>query len=220
MIEYLEREGTKICDQIFEYSKRWRQPINISKTVAQLFYTQIKKPIVEIEMNGQRIKLVNEFKYLGFIWTSKLSLKPTTNRWIGNIQKSLTKLKWLRTRYISIKALRQCFFAYTFPHVAWLFPFFSLLPESQQQILQQKFRVGLRLVLCYPFVSARNLYTMTNEQSLDLYGKQYIQTRLRSIHTTDLGRSLFYYDIFFWDEFHTRKMIALVSFFVTIELNY
>jgi hypothetical protein len=37
MIEYLGKEGTKICNQIFEYPKRWRQPINISKTVAQLF---------------------------------------------------------------------------------------------------------------------------------------------------------------------------------------
>jgi hypothetical protein len=179
-----------------------------------LFYTQIKKPIVEIEMNGQRIELVNEFKYLGFTWTSKLSLKPTTNRCIGNIQKSLAKLKWLRTRRcISTKALRQCFFAYTFPHFAWLFPFFPLLPESQQQSLQQKFRVGLRMVHRCPFVSARNLYTMTNEQSLDVYVKQYIQKRMSSIHTTDLGRSLFYNDIFFWDEFHKRKNDHLGQFF-------
>ena len=72
MIEYLEREGTKIYDQIFGYSKKWKQPIHISKTVTQLFYTQIKKPRVKTEMNGQRIELVNEFKYLGFTWTSRL----------------------------------------------------------------------------------------------------------------------------------------------------
>ena len=190
MIEYLEREGTKICDQIFGYSKKWKQPINISKTVAQLFYTQIKKPRVKIEMNGQRIELVNEFKYLGFTWTSTLSLKPTINRCIGNIQKSLAKLRWLRTgRSMSTQALRQCFFAYTFPHFAWLFPFFPLLPESQQQTLHQKFRVGLRLVHRCPFVSARNIYSLTNEKSLDSYVKQYIQKRLKNIHSTDL-RSL------------------------------
>ena len=111
MIGYLEKEGTKICNQIFEYSKMWKQPINISKTVAQVFYTQIKKPVVKVEMNGQQIEIVKEFKYLGFTWTSKLSLKPTINRCLANIQKSLAKLRWLKTkRYMSTHALRQCFF--------------------------------------------------------------------------------------------------------------
>ncbi|CAF4436062.1 unnamed protein product [Rotaria sp. Silwood2] len=78
MIEYLEREGTKICEQILEYSKKWKQPINISKTVAQLFYTQIKKPIVKIEMYGQRIEFVNEFKneLRAFLTTNSTSTPP------------------------------------------------------------------------------------------------------------------------------------------------
>jgi hypothetical protein len=157
-------------------------------------------------MDEQRTELVNEFKYLGFTWTSKLSLEPTINRCIGNIQRSLAKLRWLRARrYITTKALRQCFFAYTFRHFVWLFPLFHLLPESQQQSLQQKFRGGLRLVHRCPFVSARNLYTVTKEYSLDVYLKQYIQKRLRTIHTTILGLSLLYNDVFFWDEFYKRK---------------
>ncbi len=70
-------------------------------------------------MNGERITLVNEFKYLGFTWTNKLSLKTTVDRYITNIQKSLEKLKWLSTKqFISTKALTKCFFAYTFPHFA------------------------------------------------------------------------------------------------------
>jgi hypothetical protein len=189
MIEYLEQEGTKICNQIFEYSQKWKQPINISKTVAQLFYTQVKKPKVDIEMNSQRLELVNEFKYLGFTWTSKLSLKPTINRCIGNIQKSLAKLRWLKTgRFMSTKALRHCFFAYTFPHFAWLFPFFPILPETKKQSLQQKFRVGLRLGHRCPFISASNLCTMNNKHSLDFYVKQYISKRLKTVVTTDLRR--------------------------------
>ena len=114
---------------------------------------------------------------------------------------------------MSTQALRQCFFAYTFPHFAWLFPFFPLLPESQQQTLHQKFRVGLRLVHRCPFVSARNIYSLTNEKSLDSYVKQYIQKRLKNIHSTDLGRSLFYSDIFCWDEYYKRKNDNLGQFF-------
>ena len=214
MIEYLEQEGTRVCNRIFSYSKKWKQPINISKTVAQLFYTQIKKPIVNIEMKGEKIIVVNEFKYLGFTWTNKLSLKPTADRCISNIQKSFGKLKWLRSKqFISTKALRQCFFAYSFPHFAWIFPFFPLLPTSQQQVFQRKFRVALRLVHRCPYVSASNLLTMTSEHSLDFYVQQYIKKRLKFMYTTDLGRSLFLDDIFYWDDFCKRKNDHLGHFF-------
>ena len=40
MIQYLEKEGTRICNQVYAYSKKWKQPINVSKTVAQLFHTK------------------------------------------------------------------------------------------------------------------------------------------------------------------------------------
>ncbi len=33
------------------------------------------------------------------------------------------------------------------------------------------------------------------------------------MHTTDLGRSLFYDDIFLWDDFHKRKKDYLGQFF-------
>jgi len=60
MIEFLEKEGTRICDRIFAYSKKWKQPINVSKTVAQVFHTQIKKPLLNIEMDGKKLEVVNE----------------------------------------------------------------------------------------------------------------------------------------------------------------
>ncbi len=44
-------------------------------------------------MNNEKIELAKEFKYLGFTWTDKLSLKPTVEKCIGNIQRSLGKLK-------------------------------------------------------------------------------------------------------------------------------
>jgi hypothetical protein len=69
------------------------------------------------------------------------------------------------------KSLSFVKFAYIFSHFVWLFPFFRLLSESQQQLLKQKFRVALRLVHCCPFVSDRDLYTMTNEHLLELYVK-------------------------------------------------
>ena len=97
MIQYLQNEGTRICNQVYAYSKKWKQPINVSKIVAQLFHTQVKRPVINISMNGEKIELIKEFKYLGFIWTDRLSLKPTVEKCIGNIQTSLGKLRWLKT---------------------------------------------------------------------------------------------------------------------------
>jgi hypothetical protein len=51
---YLAQEGVRICDQIFAYSKKWKQPINVSKTVAQLFYTQTK----ESKINREKTTLI------------------------------------------------------------------------------------------------------------------------------------------------------------------
>ncbi|CAF2046641.1 unnamed protein product [Rotaria magnacalcarata] len=216
MIDYLEKEGTRVCNQVFMYSKKWKQPLNVSKTVIQLFHTQVKRPIVNVTIDGNKIELVKEFKYLGFTWTDKLSLKPTVDKIIGNIQRSLGKLKWIKSgRRMSCKALRQCFFAYTFPHFAWLFPLFPLLPVSQQHVLEQKFRVGLRLVHRCPFVSAHNLLKVTSEQPLQFYVKKYIQRRLKTMFITDLGSSAFYEDIFGWDNFCKRKNDHLGHFFRT-----
>ena len=93
MIEYLERGGSKICNQISEYARKWKQPINVSKTVAQIFFSQDTIPRINITMDGQKIKVVKSFKYLGFTWTSKLSLKPTIDKCVENIQKSFIKLE-------------------------------------------------------------------------------------------------------------------------------
>ncbi len=64
-------------------------------------------------MESQRLELVKEFKYLGFLWTNKMSLKPTIDRTRENIQKTFCKLRWMKSgRALSKNVLRRCFFAY------------------------------------------------------------------------------------------------------------
>jgi len=155
----------------------------VSKTVAQLFYIQMKKLRLHWEMNGRQIALLHEFKYLGLTWTTKLSLKTAVDQCRGQIQKSLAKLRWLTSwQFISTKAPWQYFYPYTFPPVAWILPFFSLLPDSHQQIFQQKLQVGLRPLHRCSFISAHNLYTITRECTPDFYIKRYIQKRSRHAH--------------------------------------
>ena len=214
LVKYLELEGNKVCERIAHYSKLWKQPINIGRTVTQIFYSQIKKPVVDIYMLGQKIETVNSFKYLGFTWTSKMSLKPTVNRYIENIQSSLRKLKWLlSSKLLSAKVLRKCFFAYTFPHFAWIFPFFPFLPQTHQEALRRKFRVAIRLVHRAPLVSATSLFSFTHEDPLDNYVKRYILIRLKNSFSSDLGSSQFVEDILFWDTYNKHPKDGVDHYF-------
>lgn len=214
MIKFLEEEGTKICNKIASYSKKWKQPINITKTVVQVFHSQVQSPIVNIHMEGHKLELVKEFKYLGFIWTSKMSLKPTIDKTCDSIQKTFSKLRWMKSgRTLSKETLRKCFFAYSFPYLAWIFPFYPFLPQTQKELLLRKFRKGLRLVHRCPFARATELLQITNEAPLEDYVQRYIKKRLERIARSDLGRSPFYNDIFYWDEFQKRKNDNMGHFF-------
>ncbi|CAM4756063.1 unnamed protein product [Rotaria magnacalcarata] len=103
MIKFLEEEGTKICNQIANYSKKWKQPVNVSKAVAQIFHSQVQSPIINVFMDGKKLEVVKEFKYLGFAWTNKMSLKPTIDNTLENIQRTFTVTvsldRFLRSEY-------------------------------------------------------------------------------------------------------------------------
>ncbi|CAF3459733.1 unnamed protein product [Rotaria socialis] len=87
MLKFLE-EGTRVCGNIADYSEKWKQPINFSKTVVQIFHSQVQVPVVNICMKSHQLLEVKEFKYLGFTWTNKMSLKPNIDKALENIQKT------------------------------------------------------------------------------------------------------------------------------------
>jgi hypothetical protein len=188
--------------------------MNVGKCVAQVFYSQVKRPVVNVYMSGQKLEIVKSFKYLGFTWTDKLSLKPTVNSCLDKTQSSLNKLKWLRSgRTLTTEVLRRCFFSYIFPNLAWIFPFFPLLPPSLQECLRRKYNVAVRLVHRVPFVRTKDLFALTGEVPLDNYVKNYIEKRLKNIYSTDLGTSLFLEDVFFWDTYEREGIVGLGHYF-------
>jgi hypothetical protein len=102
-------------------------------------------------------------------------------------KQTLLELKWLRSgKMLSKAVLRSCFFAYVFPHFAWIFPFFPFLPLTYQELFRRKYRVAIRLFHRAPFVGSSDLFTLTHEDTLDTYVKLYV---------SDLGYSLFLEDI-------------------------
>ena len=48
---------------------------------------------------------------------------------------------------------------------------------------------------------------------MEVYVKRYINRRLQNIYQTDLGRSSFLEDIFYWDEFKKKDNDSLGHFF-------
>ena len=141
-----------------------------------MFYSQVTIPPISIYMQDQQLKQVTKFKYLGFTWIVKLSTQLTVN-----------KLNWLRCKHLLLtKVLRKCFFACTFPHFARAFPLFPSLPPTQQEILRRKYGATIRIVHWAPFVPLTELFSFTEEDSLDQYVRRYIKKRLTKIYTTDL----------------------------------
>lgn len=165
-------------------------------------------------MERKKLEIVQKFKYLGFTWADKMSLKPTVDESLEKIQRSFGKLRWIKGgKALSLQVLRKCFFAYSFPYFTWIFPLFLFLPETQKEMLRRKFRSVIRLIHRCPFASGTNLFLITNEISVDEYVKKYIQKRLSQIEKSYLGRSLFYDDIFYWDTLQKRKRDHLDHFF-------
>jgi hypothetical protein len=120
MLQYLEKEGTKTCNQVHAYCRKWKQPMNISKTIAQLFHTQVKRSRVNVMTNSEKIELVTQFKYLGFTWTDRLSLKSTVEKCIKDIE-IIGKIETvgIRTKFI-------CHSASPIPSL--ILPGYSLFP--------------------------------------------------------------------------------------------
>ena len=149
---YMEIEGNTVCNKVAAYAIKWKQPINVQKTVAQIFYSQVHRPDIKIEMEGVRLEIVDKFKYLGFTSTSKMSLKPTVDQCLSKAEGALSKLKWLRKgKRIKVPVLRQCMFAYVFPHLAWIFPFYPFLLKTQrdaEQKVQSSYKASAQLPIC------------------------------------------------------------------------
>jgi hypothetical protein len=54
---------------------------------------------------------------------------------------------------------------------------------------------------------------VTQEEPLEVYVQRYIKKRLENIYKSDLGRSTFLEDVFYWDKFKKNKKDSLGHYF-------
>ena len=116
------------------------------KDGCSVFYSQIKKVVVDIYILEQKLEIVNSFKYLDFIWTNKSSLKPTVNRCLENIQRSVCQqLKWLRSsKTLPRNVLRNVSLPIFSPILLGFFPSssFSLQTQNRQFFSTEQDKAG------------------------------------------------------------------------------
>ena len=125
-------------------------------------------------------------------------------------------MKWLKkNNIVSLEVLRKCLFTFTLPHLAWIFPLYPFLPQGQREALNRKFRVGIRIAHRCPYIAARDLHTVTKEESLEFYVKRYIRKQITNANKTDPSRSPFFEDIFKWDGMKKKKNDGVGHFFRT-----
>jgi hypothetical protein len=124
IIQYLEKEGTWICNQIYAYYNKMKTTDKCIENSGTVISHTGKKTCSECHNKRKKITLVREFKYLKFTGTDRLSLKFTVEKCIGTLQRSWGKLSWLKSgRNVSFKVLRQCSFLHTIFYILLGYPF-------------------------------------------------------------------------------------------------
>ena len=145
-----------------------------------------------------------------------MSLKPTIDKALENIQKRFCKLKWMKSgKGLPSRVPHRVFFAYSFPYFAWIFPLYPFLPKIQKQSMQRKFRNDLRLIYRCSFARATALMQLTIENPLEEYVKRYVRKMIKS----DQVHSPFYNDSFYCDLFYKRNAHKLGQFFRMKRVN-
>ncbi len=79
-----------------------------------------------------------------------------------------------------------------------------MLPRSHQEALKSKYRVGIRIIHRCISTSATDLFALVKERRLEEYVAAYLNKRLLKMHKSDLGKSLFINDLFYWDNFTNK----------------
>lgn len=144
----LENKLQLFFENLEFYSTLTAQPINCSKTQGLWSGRAIGPPKFEIPAGDNKIRWVNEFKYLGYWITPILSFGTLINKILLKIRQRIGRINSIRIAGSTSPSLRKTLFlSYVLPLFTWLFPLFPLFREKQQQELNHFYYTCLKRVL-------------------------------------------------------------------------
>ena len=92
----LEKKIKLFLENLHFYSALTSQPINVAKTVGRWSVRAISSSKFEISIGDNKIRWVNEFKYLGYWLTTKLSFATLINQSILKIRQLIGMINTIR----------------------------------------------------------------------------------------------------------------------------
>lgn len=132
----IERRLKQLLVQLEAYSILCAQPINIKKTEAMWSARAIGSPSFDLEIAGEKLTWIKEYKYLGYWLCSNLAWGKMIRRSSIMIRQRIASICALRVDGESSSALRRALLSsFVYPLFPWMFPIFPLFSAIQQNEL-------------------------------------------------------------------------------------
>jgi hypothetical protein len=147
----LEKRIKVFLDQLEYYSCLTDQPINTNKTEAVFSARAIGFPKFDIHFNygmKEKIKWVPEYKYLGYLISSKLGWGKFLKYMMAKVRQRISLIKSFKMFGCSSPRLRKTLFlSFVLPIFTWIYPIYPLLSAKQQYDLSHFYYSSLRRIL-------------------------------------------------------------------------
>jgi hypothetical protein len=156
MIMALTDQIKHVLRRLINYSIKWKQPINFSKTYWTLFHRQAVPKIPKINCEGHNIEHVKKFKYLGTILDAKLSFTEHIDYIKTKIRINMNIFKRLASsRMLSDQVSYRLYNAFIRPYLQSLLNIYPILSSTKQKQLESLNRKIFRII--HRWFDARNV---------------------------------------------------------------
>ncbi|CAF3172769.1 unnamed protein product [Rotaria socialis] len=174
-IATIEGQATNTMKLLEEYADVMILPVNVNKTKALLVHNIVVPPYPRVKYKNQDVEFVKRFKYLGVDITTKLGWGIYISKRIQTIRKIYHALRIIFNKIpITLRELRRkLFFAFTLPHIIWLFSCWFFYTEHQQNTIEHVLCSGLRLTHKLNFWNDLTVYTLAREYTINDYLYKY-----------------------------------------------
>ncbi|CAF2948356.1 unnamed protein product [Rotaria sp. Silwood2] len=147
----LEKRIKVFIDHLEYYSYLTDQPINTNKTQALFTARAIGHPKFDIHFNSgskEKINWVPEYKYLGYLISSKLGWDKFLKFIMNKVRHRISLIKSFRLFGRTSPTLRKTLFlSFVLPIFTWVYPIFPFLSVKQQSDLSHYYFSSLRRIM-------------------------------------------------------------------------